>query len=357
MTVASTLSAVEAAIAYAIRFLAGARDERGLWGDFETLAGTSVDWVSGYVVVSLGGVPGAWSMCEEAATSLLARQRPSGGWGYHDRIPEDADSTAWVLGALDATLAPPHAVRVASEFLMRHQLATGGFATFRQLAAIGGVIGEPDRESLRGWGQSHTCVTANVTLALFEHGLPATIGTVRAALDYLAGARDADGLWSSYWWNGPAFATYYAARVLAATGRWDARELARTARALLAIRNPDGAWGDGHPGVADSHAFATAHALLGLLLAEPDPSSDDAAAAAARWLLDTQCEDGSWPTRPILRIPDAHVTDPRRPGERPQRLGTGIVVADHRRCFTAATVVHALHVYLRTAMLRGSGRS
>ena len=96
---------VRAPIARGLRFLANSRRPDGLWEDFMTLAGRSVDWVSGFVCSSIVGLPRHRSLTIPSASALLRRRRRSGGWGYNSGVPEDCDSTAW---ALQAVLAAPH---------------------------------------------------------------------------------------------------------------------------------------------------------------------------------------------------------------------------------------------------------
>lgn len=338
------------AVERGIGYVADHRDANGLWRDFETFAGCAVDWVSGFIVTSLGGVPEAREMCERAAQALLPRQRRSGGWGYHEGIPEDADSTAWVLRALaHAPFKPPHAVQSARSFLAGHQLPRGAFTTFMALDAIGAVIGERDRAALVGWNAPHSCVTANVVLALLESGSRRSAARIGAALDYLIGEHDGTALWSSYWWNGPAYATYHVGLALAIAGRLGNGRARTMGEGLRAARNADDGWGDGPAGpVVASHAFATAHGLLATMLVPPGSDLDGTVAAASAWLLHCQNADGSWPSVPILRIPDAHVTSPRDATSRAPRPGTGLVVADQHRLFTTAAAVHALHAYRTT---------
>jgi squalene-hopene/tetraprenyl-beta-curcumene cyclase len=336
------------AVASGLLFLASRQDADGLWRDFDTLAGRSVDWVSGYVLTAIGELPGAWRLCEAACASLLTRQQRSGGWGYNERIPPDADSTAWVLrGLLCGSFPPPHSLRSALEFLSNHQDEQGGFATFLSARPIGDVIREPNDREMEGWRSPHVCVTTNVTLALLESGVHLSDQRLVAALDYLRAAMDRDGLLRSYWWNGPTYATYHGVLALTAAGRLDSARLVAIRNALVAWRSTDGGWGDAHAGDSTSHTFATANALLCLLLAPRRSEGDQIVHDAAAWLHAHQAADGSWPSTPILRIPDAHVSNPERPSSRPSRTGTGIVVADDRRCYTTATALHSLHRYQR----------
>lgn len=131
---------------------------------------------------------------------------------------------------------------------------------------------------------------------------------------------------------------------------------AQTARTLLALQNDDGAWGDAPERSGPSHAVATALAILSLSLAPQTRAIAGATSRAVRRLADWQRDDGSWPTVPILRIPDAHVLDPHRVDGGHSRPGTNIVVADQRRIYTTAIVMHALSVYQRISAAQGATR-
>jgi squalene cyclase len=79
-----------------VAFLLERQGEDGLWRDFKTVAGESADWVTGYIGRSLQRAGAPRSALARAAGALLERQRPDGGWGYHEGVPTDADSTAYV---------------------------------------------------------------------------------------------------------------------------------------------------------------------------------------------------------------------------------------------------------------------
>jgi len=129
---------------------------------------------------------------------------------------------------------------------------------------------------------------------------------------------------------------------LALGGRLPDDERRRSALALLSERNDDGGWGDGDAGTTgESHAFATACALRALRLARSNADAAAGATDAVQWLTAHQCADGSWPSVPLLRIPDSDVIDPSAARDY-SRPGTGIVVADQNRVHTTAAVVHAL---------------
>ena len=334
------------AIDRGIRFLASQQGQDGLWSDFCTRAGWSVDWVSGMVMHAVGTIPEAAGLAEAGAQALLTRQRSDGGWGYNMRIPSDADSSAWVLrGLLGSRFVQPHRTRSALARLMLHEVGnTGGFATFTQAAHIASVIVEPDDTATLGWQSPHVCVTANVVLALVELGDRATGSEVSRALAFLLAARSTDALWRGYWWRGPVFTTYLVLLALVTTGRLAQDGLDASLAALAARQNTDGGWGDGDEGEPASYPFASALGLLALGLEGGDRLAERRD-HGLDWLLASQLHDGSWAATPVLRIPDAHIVDPSTAGQvYAARLGTNVVVADERRIFTTAAVVRALHV-------------
>ena len=104
----------------AIRFLLAARKPDGWWRDFDTLAGSSDEWVRD-----------ALAAAHELWSRLARRQSWSGGWAYNRRVPSDADSTLWALN-LGRRLAVTRSFRMrrARAFIGRHLRANGGVATY-----------------------------------------------------------------------------------------------------------------------------------------------------------------------------------------------------------------------------------
>jgi squalene cyclase len=338
---------VRASIAHGLRFLSNVRRPDGLWEDFMTLAGRSVDWASGFVCASIAGLPGHRSLTLPCASALLRRRRRSGGWGYNSGVPEDCDSTAWALQAvLAAAHLPPMDVRRAQDFMSRHQSPiSGGFTTYVLADAMRALIDAPNIEALEGWTSEHPCVTAVALTAALSHGEPTDDPLVVRSTAYLLNCRDADGLWNSYWWPGYAYATYFSARVLARAGRLDRNDRLKTAAAVVARVGDDGSW-DGL--TSRGEVFSTALSIGTLLLAPDSPAAVTAARRGIQWLVERQLADGSWPAAPILRIPPSHVQDPETVKRwRSDDLGTGVIISDQSRTFTSAAALHVLGVYHR----------
>jgi len=274
----------------------------------------------------------------DATHALLRAQRPSGGWAYNEKVPPDADSTAWVVLAMATTTVwKPSMVLRALNYLLRHK-TDRGFATYTREDGIERFIGAT-ADQTEGWRDTHLCVTAAVTHALLVHGLAgdARLGPAIAAL------RDAqrdDGLWTSYWWPGSSYATAQSLRALAAARAVTDDVWCRAVDGLSARQRPDGGFADDG---GESRPFPTAMSLTALLT-RPDRRGDSAIDAAAAWLLDAQ-RAGHWASAPILRIPRPMVSNPETESFKPDALGTGVLVRDQCGIFTAAAAVVALCDY------------
>src|SRR5581483_4398663 len=79
------------------RFLLAKQGPDGLWRDFRTPAGEASEWPTGFAGTALHLAGAGAGALERAAGKLVATQNEDGGWGYHEDVPSDADSTACVL--------------------------------------------------------------------------------------------------------------------------------------------------------------------------------------------------------------------------------------------------------------------
>lgn len=287
----------------AAAFLCAHQDEDGAWRDFVMPPGRSDAWVTAYVGRALQRIDDGElaPRLERAATWLVEHTEDDGGWSYRaGHVPSDADSTAHVLAFLAAS------GRGAIEGyarLLRFQLTDGSFCTYDHSPDVG------------SWGASHACVTPAATHALLDV-VAADHIRVRSAVDWLA-AEGRDESWQSFWWTTPWYACALALEVLVRAGRAIDRETIRSRLQAL-----------GEPGSIFDQAMAVrCHAALG---------DEDAVARGRLLLLAAQRSDGSWPSVPMLRIVRNAYTRPWLEAD------AGPVVADDRRLFTTATVVHAL---------------
>ena len=338
------MSEIDASLSRAISFLRRRRREDGLWYEFRTLAGTSSEWVSAFIVWIL-------SECEDCdwvqttVDSLLGRQRSDGGWGYGPAVPPDCDSTAWAILALSAGQSLRHSALLrGARFVSAHQGPNGGFCTYRADSGIADFTGLRKPDALTGWLSEQVCVSGVAIQALLEARALACEHTLADGLAYLERARDTtSGTWSSYWWTGTAYASYHSLKSLSNGHSLAPEMLGSACRRLRYQQQADGAWsGNGDT----SEPFETAFATLTLLL-EPNAHNLAAARHGLHWLLAQQQNDGSWVSCPMLRIPPPRVSDAASVEFRSDRQGARALLADRGRAFTTAAAVRALAVSRR----------
>ena len=275
------------------------------------------------------------------AGDLIDKQRED-GWAPNSDAPSDADSTSWVLRFLmDVGAGSAQIVNRAIDSLLIYQRRDGGFRTIM-----------PDwlGKGFASYGDSHVEVTAVAIEALLKVGLKKTDDVIEAAARHLKQRQAGDGLWQAYWWDGQMFATYHSLRSLLATGEPFEDNLRKDLAAGIIRRQSEaGTWGEETAG--KNFAFETSLALRTLLQLQPDLAGSDAVKRGIVWLLKYQGADGSWDSRPMLRVPDGNDKDPwtTRNWKPDMANGVGILVRDQNRSFTTATVLGALTDFLACA--------
>ncbi len=307
----------------AVEFLLQQRSAAGWWTDFDTLAGSSTEWVSAFVAVALARSrrPRAVAAARQTWLRLRRTRWWSSGWGFNLTVPSDADSTVWVLH-LGSALGERIGGR-SLRFLGRHVTSSGALTTYASAGPIRAFT-RLSGESFAGWCGSHACVTGAAAL------LPQLPDRERA-LAWLRSAQCRSGEWRAYWWPSRHYATALAAEALAlASGAGDADRVRRAASWAAADIRRQGA----------ASPFDRAFALRTLLL---DPDSRRTAASQLDALARAQRDDGSWPPSARLRIPPPAIVEP---DEYPVWIeggrGGGSVQSDRHALFTTSAVVQAL---------------
>ncbi len=343
---------------HAFQFIKESRNPDGVWSDFLTLAGESVDWVTGYVGYALSrgrGPPGKEEkkdqLLAEAGSRILEHQGSNGGWGYGSVVPADADSTLWCLLFL-STLGTPsrESLKKAALFLLKHQSPfDGGFRTYALPREVGRYMMLDESVSFEGWASSQTCVTAAAAQALIMTG---SLQGVKQALEFIRRTQTAEGYWNTYWWTDKLYSTTLCMEALTAQepGKRedktkDASPLNKAQTWIARTQLPNGGWNAYNSSTNDSWPFSTALALRGLMLAHSSNATDNTAAIknGIEWLLTHQLTDGSWSNNHILRIPHPSMKEPWTQSQwRKDGKAINAVITDHRRLYTTATVFTAL---------------
>ncbi len=229
------------------------------------------------------------------------------GWAFEfaNEFYPDIDDTAMVLLALlHARSSNPKAQAAAEQrainWLLAMQSQDGGWAAFDvdNNWAVLNKVPFADHNAML----DPTCpdITGRVLESLCRRGL-AGHDAVRRGAAYLLHAQEEDGSWYGRWGVNYIYGSFLAIRGLAAANVPDARDaIAKAARWLRAVQNPDGGWGESCDSYArdrfvsaPSCVSQTAWAVLGLRAAGEQDSK--AALRGVQFLLDRQNPDGTWP--------------------------------------------------------------
>ncbi len=256
---------------------------------------------------------GRWLLREQVLTGgdwqVKARGAEPGGWSFEfeNDIYPDTDDTAEVLIALARTKIPNEqrkqtALERGRRWLLAMQSANGGWGAFdkdntRQLVNqipfcdFGEVIDPPSED-----------VTAHIVEALSLLG-DGSSDAVGRGIRFLRREQCADGSWFGRWGVNHVYGTGGVLPALKAAGENMSQPYVRhAARWLLEHQNEDGGWGescasyDAPPAIGHgaSTASQTAWALLGLLAVDGDHLVRESIERGARYLIETQEEDGQW---------------------------------------------------------------
>src|SRR5262245_43687248 len=199
---------VKRSIEACIGFLLGRQSDDGSWTDWNLPPGRSSTWTTAYVGVRLAELPPilgtpALPARRSAARWLLQQELEGGGWGYDQRVGCDCDSTAHALQFLGLEGVP--LAEATYDRLLAFQRRDGGFSTYPSDAGLG------------SWGCSHpdvSPVAAQAVVMRYGFDTPAAERTLR----YVVEGRSPNGLWDSFWWDSPLYATRASLAFLRATG-------------------------------------------------------------------------------------------------------------------------------------------
>jgi squalene-hopene/tetraprenyl-beta-curcumene cyclase len=239
-----------------------------------------------------------------------AAKRPDlvpSGWVFEfsNEFYPDVDDTAMVLLALMyAKASDPEkqarAERRAINWLLGMQSSDGGWAAFDvdNNWRILNKVPFADHNAML----DPTCpdITGRTLESLCRRGFDYNHDAIARGVRYLLREQEDNGSWYGRWGVNYIYGTFLAIRGLRATGSTDVVDaVARAARWLRQIQNPDGGWGESCHGYetnrferAVSTPSQTAWAILGLIAAGEVRSN--AVSIGVQWLRDHQCADGTW---------------------------------------------------------------
>jgi squalene-hopene/tetraprenyl-beta-curcumene cyclase len=241
--------------------------------------------------------PGDWAM--------TAPTQP-GGWYFehHNEFYPDCDDTAMVLMALESVRCRDEAVGRGLNWLLAMQNDDGGWGAFDRNNHRQFLCYVPFADHNAMIDPSTADLTGRVLEALARFGYHVGSVPVDRGLAYLRRGQEADGSWYGRWGVNYIYGTWQALTGLRAVGvPADDPAVVAGVNWLLACQQPCGGWGESADSYADPQlrgqgpvtASQTAWALLGLIAA--GAYEHPAVLRGLRWLLQSQCDDGTWEER------------------------------------------------------------
>ncbi|MYH02917.1 MAG: hypothetical protein F4142_10195 [Nitrospira sp. SB0675_bin_23] len=324
--------------------LALAKLDGWIWEDEERGArvtgARSSSWDTGFSLQALATVSefdgvqralrqGAGFLCREQISTRFKgfreayRADPKGGWcfpgGWHGWPVSDCTAEA-VLGILVAgrQAISETALSDAIQFMLRSQNRDGGFGSYEARRSTVGLEWLNPAEMFGDSMTEHSYVecTASCLAALvackesFPHvtdrAVPDAISKAEA---WLRRTQASDGSWRGVWGVQFIYGTFFGIRGLVAAGARPGDSMLRLAcQWLLDRQQKDGGWGEHYSGCLtgryvahdESQVIQTAWALIALL--EAGDSNWSAISQGARFLLNTQDTDGTWPRQDMAGV-------------------------------------------------------
>ena len=303
------IQSLKQAIGASLEYILTRQLADGSWVDWDLPPGASDIWTTAFVgckltSVDIGQNPKVNAAIRAASKWLLSSILDDTGWGYNASVGSDADSTAHAILFLSSQGCKVPLESYAR--LRQFQSPDGGFSTYC-------VCGQKS-----SWVVSHPDVSPVALLALltkYSRNEP----FITNGVEYIFRQRTSAGLWNSFWWNSLLYSTNANLSLLDALG---ASVETDGMLATLLDFNP-------------CNAFEAALQLECMSFTN-SPSEGPRICQLVEQLLREQEPDGSWKSKPILRITKR---DCFEPWDAPD---PGLQFADPNRLFTTSTIVEAL---------------
>lgn len=309
---------VASAAAACLEYILRLQGSDGSWREWELPPGSSSTWTTAFIGYKLRLLPpwlaGRAAAARRRAAAWLARNEfAGGGWGYNEVVGVDADSTAYSILFLSSLR---HAIGEATyNRLCEFRRQDGGFSTY---------IAQHGRDA---WGVSHADVSPVALLAALTK-YPRASGLVEQGLRYVLSQLTPSGLWNSFWWESPLYATEVSLSFLNSVGAsFDTSQTLRSVTSTVPV-----------------NAFEAALAISSAIHICPDRLPDESRFLIG-WLVERQQADGSWESAPILRVTRRDCFEPWRCRD------AGASFSDPARLFTSSAVLAALSKVVSRGLL------
>lgn len=319
-----------AAIKSATDFIISKQKSDGSWEDMLTDAGLSNVWVSSYVLYTLRKI-NILSSKEFyiAGISFVNKAQSDCSWGYNTKWISDLDSTSFALLSLKNHLNESCYI----ERWSLRQNNDGGFATYNDENQLLASLGLSDLPDVKGWTQSHLCVSAVCLLVFVEYNR--TDAPYKNTRDFIRKQLlSEDEFYFGYWWSESIYTLYY---ILLSAVNSDDKELIDLVESKMPLLI-DKPYNNFFKGLLISTLCLTDRLFN---------SFNKQLKRLVNELINDQFVDGSWQQGNSLRIPhpSALNVDLKDIVWRKADKGTNILVEDHNRIFTTISCLNAVYSY------------
>lgn len=324
---------IDKAVNLGSEFIELRQDENGCWEDYITQGGISDIWSTGFILYNISDpLLSVSSEVKDKAIDYLLKSKGPNLWAYSSTWIEDVDSSNFVLLAL---LNNGIGGDVETNYLASLQNQDGGFSTYYDPANLLKELNDPSIKNVSGWVQSHNCVTV-VSLLLFLR-LKNNIftPTIEKAYNFLV-ARINNSSISPYWWTHQIYVLHFLVEV--------SENLPLPVEEIInqveENQNINGSFSDPY----GESIFYTSLLVSALCRPKYFKRYNRLIKRAARYILENQYADGSWPGSNSLQIPEPESLTPGIYTVASE-VGVNVRSKEFNRLFTTSATIKALTRY------------
>jgi hypothetical protein len=312
--------------------------QKGNWIDYFNDAGISDVWTTGYLLSQEDNDINYKIDTTKAVAFLQQNTAENNIWGYNSKWISDADSTTFVLRAL-----LKNNIEISDEQLNNwysFQNKDGGFSTYNSEEELITSLNFPTDSNVKGWLNSHFCVSAAAYLFLCEANIKnTTFFNVRNYLELIIQQEEAI---KSYWWTHDIYALNLLLKGASLIEDTNMIKLISNSLEKFIISTSFTKLKE------DKNCF-----YLGLLLESLTVTSlfldkyRQDVNEIVNIVLNEQLKDGSWLENASMRIPHPAIIDANNAtiNWKISDSGTNIIVKDFHRLFTTSACLLGLSNY------------
>ena len=319
-------------------FIIKHQNDNGSWIDYDTNAGLSNVWSTAFILNNISNLDFNKKHIKKSI-SFLKDNKQENLWGYNTSMICDSDSTSFALTSL-----AKNKVNISEELdlYLSQQQFKGGYSTYTNKQKLIECLNF-ECSNVEGWMQEHICVSA-VSYYLMET-LNLKSNSKDNLYNFLLKSQNQNGLWDSYWWTSPIYATSFIIQAYFINNSKGNESINKAIIGLLSLQQNDGSYIDSNNAKSP---FYTALVIIAFCSNKTIYSKyQNEIKLALKWLLSQQTTDGSFLSTYSLQIPEANILNPKSVTNwsKEENHTTNIICNDFMRLFTTSTCVKALDIY------------